>query len=914
MDNIKKPILVRILAGCAQHLIAAAAIVFIIMIAYSTRIVVTDGSGNSRLHSIDILEEAGEFADSRIFQSMFSEAAYEVIQLAVLKGQLESNGYLDLHKDIDVTAYANRKSGINNCNVTAVYELGDLLEWGEYGVEKITRTMSKHDFVCYLGSDILDYSNFYLNEAMQLKFLGFREESSHGADLVLSEEETYKVEETLKIAVDEGNFIDSSSEAARITVEDDPELLYGIYSYYSEEDLIDMVFEYYVNNIANYLSIGTDHEGAEVIEFSLLQCLYTTVDGHGQLSGIASNWIEYFQLEENVITAINDLTYNYNHYNNQKNFYDEDISNIRYYIQTGSGTNRQIITNLRQVPDDITDYFGQLGRYIIYYVDEDEYQGNMADYQSWLISSMSNYEYVYSKGTRIWIGLDTTYPVANDSFVQAAVQYDNINSRLGSSLTWLAAAVVAWLIIWIYLTVTAGWAKDVHETRILYVNGFDCIWTELSLAILLVVIAAAIYALLYLADITLTASAGSSTYAILIGAAALCGFFASLTFSAVWYSMVRKLKSRRLWSDSLLRKMYDFCYNIGNQIRHHGNSVVRTLIPYNIYLLINLIGVFFIFRYILNGADFFLFLMGGTILLVLDASVGVVLFRRNAEMKDIVEGINRIREGDAAFQLDVNKLHGESKELAEAVNNIGEGIRKAVETSMKDERMKTDLITNVSHDIKTPLTSIINYVDLLKRERIQAEPVKTYIDILDAKSQRLKQLTDDLVEASKISSGNIVLDNEMLELTELLNQAIGEFSEKFEQRELQVIFEGLAVPAYIYADSRRMWRIIENLFNNICKYAMPKTRVYVDMWMETGQIVVSIKNISEQPLNISPDELTERFIRGDSSRTTEGSGLGLSITKSLTEVQGGYFLINLDGDLFKTILTFPEYKILDVTE
>mgnify|MGYP001051697796 FL=1 len=225
--------------------------------------------------------------------------------------------------------------------------------------------------------------------------------------------------------------------------------------------------------------------------------------------------------------------------------------------------------------------------------------------------------------------------------------------------------------------------------------------------------------------------------------------------------------------------------------------------------------------------------------------------------------------------------------------------------------MKADLITNVSHDIKTPLTSIINYVDLIKRERIDNEKVQNYIKVLDEKSQRLKQLTDDLVEASKITSGNISLHFEQINLTELMNQTIGEFSEKFEMKNLTTVMNVRVKNAVIEADSRRIWRVMENLFNNIYKYAMEGTRVYLsieDMPDKKKFIVISIKNISASPLNCNPDELTERFIRGDVSRTTEGSGLGLSIARNLTEAQKGTFEIQLDGDLFKVILTFPKAK------
>ena len=218
---------------------------------------------------------------------------------------------------------------------------------------------------------------------------------------------------------------------------------------------------------------------------------------------------------------------------------------------------------------------------------------------------------------------------------------------------------------------------------------------------------------------------------------------------------------------------------------------------------------------------------------------------------------------------------------------------------------------NVSHDIKTPLTSIISYVDLLKRLDIRDEPARDYIEVLDSKSQRLKQLTDDLVEASKLSSGNIEFQMERLNLTELINQAIGELSESMSDKGLQIIFEDKNEPAYIYADSRRMWRVMENLFNNVYKYAMENTRVYIDLEREEQEkgtvVVTSIKNISERQMNIKANDLTERFIRGDSSRTTEGSGLGLYITKNLINGQNGEFDIRLDGDLFKAVMKFPEY-------
>lgn len=242
--------------------------------------------------------------------------------------------------------------------------------------------------------------------------------------------------------------------------------------------------------------------------------------------------------------------------------------------------------------------------------------------------------------------------------------------------------------------------------------------------------------------------------------------------------------------------------------------------------------------------------------------------------------------------------------MANDMNNVREGMRNAIQEQMKSERLKTDLITNVSHDIKTPLTSIINYVDILKREDIQDEKIRGYIDILDRKSQRLKHLTEDLVEASKISSGNIQLNIEEINLKQLLKQTNGEFEEKFQNKDLTLVCTLPENQMLIRADGRRMWRVIENLYNNAAKYAMPHTRVYVDGTFKGGKVVVSIKNISEYPLNFSAEELMERFVRGDVSRSTEGSGLGLEIARNLTLMQNGTFDIYLDGDLFKVTITF----------
>ncbi len=294
--------------------------------------------------------------------------------------------------------------------------------------------------------------------------------------------------------------------------------------------------------------------------------------------------------------------------------------------------------------------------------------------------------------------------------------------------------------------------------------------------------------------------------------------------------------------------------------------------------------------------------------LLVDGAVLVYLIKQSISMMHLREGIQKISQGDLEFKIDPKGMTPEQRAMAEGINTIGAGLDAAVEESVKSERLKTDLITNVSHDIKTPLTSIINYVDLLKQENFEDPKVRHYIEVLEQKSQRLKVLTEDVVEASKISSGNIRLEYMKLNFFEMIQQTSGEFTEKFEAKGLQEIKKLAAGDVMIRVDGRRTWRILENLYNNVAKYAMPNTRVYTELWVDQDEVCFGMKNISEQPLNISANELTERFIRGDISRSTEGSGLGLSIAQTLTRMQGGRFELYLDGDLFKVTVIFPKAK------
>ena len=276
------------------------------------------------------------------------------------------------------------------------------------------------------------------------------------------------------------------------------------------------------------------------------------------------------------------------------------------------------------------------------------------------------------------------------------------------------------------------------------------------------------------------------------------------------------------------------------------------------------------------------------------------------QLNQLKSGTEKIAGGEPGYQISTKRMTGIFKEQGEQINHISDGMTHAIEERMKSERFKTELITNVSHDIKTPLTSIINYVDLLEKEELHNETAQEYLEVLERQSSRLKKLIEDLIEASKASTGNLPVHLERLEAGIFMTQTVGEFEEKTKEAGLDLVIEKPETPVYIMADSRHFWRVIDNLMNNICKYAQSGTRVYINLEVKEAQVSITFRNTSKYPLNISSDELMERFVRGDASRNTEGSGLGLSIANSLMDLMGGTFRLYVDGDLFKVVLGFAE--------
>ena len=298
----------------------------------------------------------------------------------------------------------------------------------------------------------------------------------------------------------------------------------------------------------------------------------------------------------------------------------------------------------------------------------------------------------------------------------------------------------------------------------------------------------------------------------------------------------------------------------------------------------------------------------GVVWLITNALLAAALIYTAICMKKLLTAGQKLAAGDESCVVDTAKLYGPFREHGEDLNTIRDGVSLAVEARMRSEHFRTELITNVSHDIKTPLTSIINYVDLLGKEKPENEKMREYIDVLQRQSARLKKLIDDLLEASKASTGNLTVNAEPCDVGVLLDQTLGEYGEKLNAAGLEPVLTKPEKPVIIMADGRHMWRIFDNLLNNICKYSQRGTRVYLEVCERDGKAVVTFRNISSRQLNISSDELMERFVRGDSSRNTEGSGLGLNIAQSLAQLQKGTMELTVDGDLFKVTLTFDVVK------
>ena len=377
---------------------------------------------------------------------------------------------------------------------------------------------------------------------------------------------------------------------------------------------------------------------------------------------------------------------------------------------------------------------------------------------------------------------------------------------------------------------------------------------------------------------------------------------ASLILLGWLLSLITRIKVGRWWENTLIYRLLHWIHRNG---LHAAKMLLRTVRAIPIVwrtLVITgalLIALMYLAIYsIWNGSLLMLYTL-------ISLAIVVFLCFCSIQLQKLKGAVETMANGDFDARVDTTGLYGEFRRYGEHLNAISDGMSIAIEQHTKSERMKTELITNVSHDIKTPLTSILNYVDLLQHTQNETERAQ-YLEVLHRQATRLKKLTEDLVEASKAATGNIQTELVPTDVSESLNQAVGEYTERLEAAELTLVARFPDYRLSILADGRLLWRVLDNLLGNICKYAMPGTRVYLTVEEREKTVSIQLKNISRQQLNISPDELMERFVRGDSARSTEGSGLGLNIAKSLTELQHGRFRLELDGDLFKVDVELPK--------
>ena len=467
----------------------------------------------------------------------------------------------------------------------------------------------------------------------------------------------------------------------------------------------------------------------------------------------------------------------------------------------------------------------------------------------------------------------------------------DLGIKLRNAYPWLLgiSALLA-LASMIYLIVTAGRRNEDGTIRLTW---FDKIPLDL-LAVIYVALAGISFALLE----------NLFDWEMLVGAACLGPVWIALGI-AFLMTMATRAKAGTFWKNNVITWVLRYVWRFLKWLREALKTLAKNLPLFWKTLLvwagISLIEFLVIAGFGYSTGNVLLFWFLEKLILTPLILFGVIGLQR------LRKGAKTLRDGDLESKVDLKYLYGPFREHAEDLNAITDGLQTAVDARVKSERMKAELITNVSHDIKTPLTSIVNYVDLLGREELQNERAKEYVDVLTRQSARLKKLTEDLVEASKASTGNITVNAAPVDLNVLLGQAAGEFSDRFAQKGLELVLTTDEKQPKIMADGQLLWRVFSNLMGNIVKYAMSGTRVYLTTSVRDDRAAVTFRNISNAPLNMTGDELTERFVRGDRSRTGgEGSGLGLSIARSLTELMGGQFTVTVDGDLFKAEMVFPQ--------
>lgn len=824
------------------------------------------------------------FEESQEFNYMVENYMDDVLTQIRLENLFETDGMMNRNKEIDVMEYSKNDTA-NGENVSGIaYSLEELINWGEDFDSAESDNYAKNSvIVCQKPEGTYEY--YYTSDFMT------RVESG-----------------VFDIIMQDGSDVDGFLQ----------ELQNGKYtsSGFYNFDIVDMEGNILYTDCWNFGSALIEKYAPQGAE-NLLQVVNNSPRLNGKLSVIY----------DDLAYTLGNIYSDYQNYQMGFEHLEEGNTNFTYIYANNDTkkvvTNKTSYENYAELEKNVQNLISEKDvKYMVIYPKLKDFNSNMNVSKSDKWEKLRSYSSEKKWNSVFAVAVDTTYTI-QDQFYQNKVAYDN-NIPYFKGTTWLLVlSIILFLGATIWLTLEAGRTAEDEE---LHLNGFDHWKTEIA-AVLIVLIWIVgsyigihfwngnIYTMIndiptYLKDggtyfeyyyargmDVSSAYMSASLYLPSLSIAELAeiyfyGVFTLGCFFMGYVSLIKRIKGRNLWKNSLLRVIVRFIYKIYD----NRKKTTKTVLLLCGFFLVQ--GIAVLFR---NGV---------TMLLVLLADVGVFYVVLNGLLlkEKLKKGIEEIALGNMEYQIPLQGLRGENLKLAEMINGIANGYHMAVEEAMKNERLKTDLITNVSHDIKTPLTSIINYVAILKQSDIADPKIQGYLDILEAKAQRLKTLTEDVVEASKVSSGNISLEYMDVDLVEMIQQTEGEMAEKFEARNLKMIVNLPAEPAVVHVDGRRMWRVLENIFGNAAKYAMPGTRVYADLKLEEDTVDLSLKNVSEHQLNISADELTERFIRGDLSRSPEGSGLGLSIAQSLTTMQGGTFNLYLDGDLFRVNIRFPRVK------
>lgn len=850
----KMPVTKGILLLFAHIMVVSAIIGMTIMVNFS-------GAG-------DILQTSGKsYEESASFKNMVYNATWDVMEGIAMKNNFETDGKYNPNKLVDIMDLA-KNGQINGDNENGLaYELEDLVNWSNEYVDEGADYDDNNIIVCKKPDG--SYYYYYMGE--------FRSIIEDGK---------------LKVELENDGDIEAFLN----------ELEKGYYTsgYYTDLTIKNAEGEELYTDCWTFTG-AVREKYTPVGAANILEVVNETPELNGKLSRVYG----YLQ---NILGSLSSQMERYLYTGDT---WAEGNTNFNYMFVDENA--KKVYTNNSQFKDydSVKENLelmksGSHSKYLIVKPKLAEFETNMDISASEWRSMVKSYTYSKKVDCIFAAAIDTKFSI-QDAFYSDAQDYNTYAPYLKISAVGSVACSILFLVILIWMTLIAGRSGKDEE---IHLNAFDGWKTEIGAA---AVFAVWIVPITFIGNawggisaeraVSMTSdSSFSETVYYSMGNylsvtelifAGVLAAFTTACFLFGYLSLVRRIKAQVVWKNSLLRSACRFVKDLWQNRNVTFKAVV---------LLLGFIMIHW-FAMAIYDAGWFVALM------FLSEALACYLVVKNAIAKSqIKKGIREIATGNVDYQIPLQRLKGENLEIAEMVNDVGNGLQRAVAEGMKSERLKTDLITNVSHDIKTPLTSIINYVDLLKRENFENPKIQGYLDILEAKAQRLKTLTEDVVEASKVSSGNITLELMDVNLVEMINQTEGEFAEKLALKNLQVVQNLPDEPAMIHVDGRRMWRVLENIYNNAAKYAMPGTRVYADLSLEEERVIFALKNISEQPLNISADELTERFIRGDISRSTEGSGLGLSIAKSLTEMQGGIFRLYLDGDLFKVTIEFPRVR------